>query len=414
MDAGLDHDLIIIGGGLAGASLALALKDLPLSIALIEAVAYDAAVQPAFDARAIALAAGSQRILHDMGLWDSIAARGATAIENIHIGEQGGFASARLSAEEAQLAALGQVVEAHVLGASIAEALAQADRIELISPAEFIALNQDATGVDIELRQGGRTRRRRSRLVIAADGGHSAVRDALGGATWGWNYGQSAVIATLSADRPHRHWAYERFTRTGPLALLPCDPPTGSEIQLHGHRWSLVWTVRTAQAEPLLALDDAEFLQALQPAFGYRAGRFLRVGARSAYPLALRFVRKAVHGRVAFIGNAAHTLHPVAGQGFNLGLRDVAALAKTLAAALAQDLDIGSADVLKTYARWRRPDYLRTALFTDGLIRSFSNNQPPLRLARNLGLLALNALPFARRSLARQAMGLGRSQQHGL
>jgi 2-octaprenyl-6-methoxyphenol hydroxylase len=175
-----------------------------------------------------------------------------------------------------------------------------------------------------------------------------------------------------------------------------------------------VWTVRTAQAEPLLALDDAEFLQALQPAFGYRAGRFLRVGARSAYPLALRFVRKAVHGRVAFIGNAAHTLHPVAGQGFNLGLRDVAALAKTLAAALAQDLDIGSADVLKTYARWRRPDYLRTALFTDGLIRSFSNNQPPLRLARNLGLLALNALPFARRSLARQAMGLGRSQQHGL
>lgn len=391
---------------MAGASLALALKDLPLSIALVEAVPYDSAAQPAFDARAIALAAGSQRILHSMGVWQGMAARGVTAIEHIHVSERGGFGIAHLAAAEEKVAALGYVVEGRVIGASLTSALAQCANVELLCPAELAAVQVEEDGVTVQLQSDGAPRTLRARLLVAADGGRSTVREQIGARTWELGYGQSAVIATATTDRPHGNTAYERFTDTGPLALLPCDPPADAEQALCGRRWSLVWTARDGQVDELLALGDGEFLLRLQQRFGYRAGRFLRTSARQAYPLVLRFVREAASERVAFIGNAAHAIHPVAGQGFNLGLRDVAALAQVIAGAVARGDDIGRMQVLQDYARWRRPDYLRTAVFTDGLVRTYSNTLSPLKLARNLGLLALDTLPPARHLLARQAMGL--------
>jgi 2-octaprenyl-6-methoxyphenol hydroxylase len=400
------YDVAIIGGGMAGASLALALKDLPLSVALVEAVPFESGAQPAFDARAIALAAGSQRILQTMGVWPAMTARGVTAIEHIHVSERGGFGSARLQATEENVTALGYVVEGRVIGAALTAALAQCPRVELLCPSELTAAQVTDEAVEMQLLHGGAARSLRARLLVAADGGHSTVRDQLGARTWDLGYGQTAVIATVATDRPHGNTAYERFTDTGPLALLPCDPPADAEPGLSGRRWSLVWTVRDGEVDEMLALDDAAFMHRLQQRFGYRAGRFLRVSQRHAYPLALRFVRVAAGERVAYIGNAAHAIHPVAGQGFNLGLRDVAALAQVIAGAVGRGADIGSLAVLRDYAAWRRPDYLRTAAFTDGLVRTYSNNLPPLKLARNLGLLALDALPPLKHLLARQSMGL--------
>jgi 2-octaprenyl-6-methoxyphenol hydroxylase len=402
----MTYDIAIIGGGMAGASLALALKDLPLSIVLVEAVPYASTQQPAFDARAIALAAGSQRILRTMGVWDAMAARGVTAIEHIHVSERGGFGTAHMEAAEEGVAALGYVAEGRIIGATLTAALAQCPNVELLCPAELTSLQVEDDGVEVQLVHAGAARRLRTRLLVAADGGRSTVREQIGARTWELGYGQTAVIATVTTDRAHGNTAYERFTDTGPLALLPCDPPVDTDQELSGRRWSLVWTVRDSQVDALLALSDEAFLQRLQQRFGYRAGRFLRSSGRQAYPLVLRFVREAASERVAFIGNAAHAIHPVAGQGFNLGLRDVAALAQVIAAAVARGEDIGRMQVLQGYARWRRPDYLRTAAFTDGLVRAYSNNLPPLKLARNVGLLALDTLPPLKHLLAYQSMGL--------
>lgn len=402
----MNYDILIIGGGMAGASLALALKDLPLSIGIVEAVPYESQQQPAFDARAIALAEGSHRIFQAMGIWQAMVARGVTAIEHIHVSDRGSFGSARLEAVEEGVAALGYVVEGRVIGGALTEVLAQLSNVELLCPAQLTKLTVEADGVEAALVVDGAPRSVRARLLVAADGVHSTVRQRVDARSWSMGYGQTAVIATVTTDRPHGNVAYERFTDTGPLALLPCDPPHDWEQETRGHRWSLVWTARDHQVEEMLGLGDDEFLHRLQQRFGYRAGRFLRTSERYAYPLVFDFVRQAAQSRIAFIGNAAHAIHPVGGQGFNLGLRDVAALAEVIADAVAAGEDIGTMAALRPYVAWRRPDYLRVAAFTDGLVRLFSNRLPPLRLARNFGLLGMDILPPAKHLFARQAMGL--------
>ena len=390
-----DYDVLIIGGGMVGVSLALALRGSGLRLGVIEAVPYGSAQQPSYDDRALALAHGSHRIYTGMGVWQRIEAAGVTPITRIHISDRGHFGCARLDSRDMGVAAVGYVVENRVLGAVLNEALAQAENITLVCPAEVQGLEFSVDAARVSVTQAGVHRTISARLVVAADGGRSAIRRMLNIATTQVDYEQSAVVTNVTLARPHQGTAYERFTSSGPLALLP----------MSANRCSVVWSLSPAQAEHMLSLGDEEFLRRLQDCFGDRLGAFVKVGARQSYPLSLTRVAEHVRPRLALIGNAAHILHPVAGQGFNLGLRDVAVLAQVLVDAQRANSDYGSLPVLEHYAAWRRRDNIAVSMFTDALVRIFSNSFAPLVAARNLGLLALDlALPI-KRSLMRRTMG---------
>jgi 2-octaprenyl-6-methoxyphenol hydroxylase len=405
------YDLLIVGGGMVGASLALALQHSGLRIAVVEAVAMDDGAQPSFDARAIALSHGSRQILDGMGLWSAMAAATVTPITDIRVSDRGHFGAVRMTAREEGVAALGYVVEAAVIGRVFNAALKQAGEIELFCPATVNDIQVHGDLATVEIMQQGESRRLQTRLLIAADGGQSAVAAQLGGSYVNRPYGQSAVIANVIGSQTHDGIAYERFTDSGPLALLPnCAPQWMAGSEAGERRWSLVWTVHNEQVDEHLALDDEAFLARLQQRLGRRAGRMLAVGPRRAYPLALRYLRDHVRERVVFIGNAAHTIHPVAGQGLNLGLRDVAALAEVIENAARAGQDIGTLSVLEPYAKWRRADYLRVMAATDTLARGFLFRLAPVVVGRNLGMIGMDLLPPARRLLTRQMMGLAGRQ----
>ncbi len=390
-----DYDVLIIGGGLVGASLACALRASQLKIAVIEAVPFGAPAQPSYDDRTVALALGSQRILDAMGLWSAMA-RGVNPIERIHISDRGHLGIARLSAAHAGTNALGYVVENRVLGAALQQALTPDPHVELICPASLQALEFADGRVSATLDKAGDRMRVQARLLVAADGTRSTARELAGIAVREVDYAQTAVVSNVTPERPHENTAYERFTDTGPLALLPMSEG----------RCAVVWSMRPADVEGVLALDDSEFLARLQARFGQRLGRLRQPGKRIAYPLRLLRAREHVRARLAIIGNAAHTVHPVAGQGFNLGLRDVATLAEVLTDAARAGRDIGTLDVLNTYDRWRRRDTAAVSAFTGGMIRIFSNDFGPLAAARGLGLLAVDMLPPVKAALLRRTMGL--------
>ncbi len=394
-----DFDVLIVGGGMVGASLACALGHRSLHIGVVESFPFGAAAQPGYDDRSIALAYGTRRIFEGMGLWPEIAAT-AAPIERIHVSDHGHFGATRLRAEKYGFEALGYVVESRALGRVFSTALAALPRVELISPARVAEIETGSDHMRVRIEQEAGARLVTARLVVGADGAESSVR------RWGGidvrreEYGQSAIIANLTPEYPHRNIAYERFTDSGPLALLP----------MTDERCSLVWTVRTEQCATVLALDDREFLARLQERFGTRLGRLRRIGARASYPLALVRACRYTAPRLALIGNAAHTLHPIAGQGFNLGLRDVAALAEVICDAAAAGQDVGASDVLARYEAWRLRDQRQVLRATDSLVRLFSNEFTPLVLARKAGMLLVDLLPPAKRMLMRRAMGLAGRQ----
>jgi 2-octaprenyl-6-methoxyphenol hydroxylase len=391
-----DYDLLIIGGGLVGASLACALDGLGLRIGLVEAAPLTVSQHPSYDDRTLALAQGTRRIFQTLGLWEALAAT-ATPIRRIHISERGGPGFARLDSREEGVDALGYVVEARRIGAALLARLPTLSGVELLCPArlERVILEPEAASATIRLREE-RTVELRARLLVAADGANSPVREQLGVAALRWDYGQQAIIANVTPALPHDNVAYERFTAEGPVAFLP----------MSDNRCAVVCTVNEAEVAAVMDLDDAGFLALLSERFGDRLGPLLRVGRRQAYPLFLLKSREHARARVAFIGNAAHTLHPLAGQGFNLGIRDVAALAEVIADAHRAGRDIGDLRVLNRYADWRRWDQRRTIAFTDALNRLFANPLLPVRAARHLGLLAFDLLSPAKHWFARQAMGL--------
>lgn len=391
-----EYDVLVVGGGLVGASLACALGATPLRVALIEAVPPRSTSQPSYDERVIALAWGSRRILEGIGVWPTVAPE-AEAIRGIHISDRGHFGFARLNCADQDTEALGYVIPARALGLALHRQLAEQRHVELFCPAILGDFRIDAEGVSADLNVAGNTQTMRTRLLVAADGGESSIREHLSLSVWHWDYGQTAVIGTLTAERPVPGMAFERFTDTGPLAMLPMTEG----------RYSLVWTAKEAEAPGLLELSDEEFLARVQERFGFRLGRLSRVGRRASYPLRLLQVKNSVGERLVLIGNAAHTLHPVAGQGFNLGLRDVAVLAQMLADAAATGGDPGAPDLLKLYASARRWDQRASALITDGLARIFSQSLWPLAPLRDLGLIGLDLLPGLKREVARQFMGLG-------
>jgi 2-octaprenyl-6-methoxyphenol hydroxylase len=390
-------DLAIVGGGLVGASLAVALSQTQLRVALIEAFAPDSLSQPSFDERTTALGNASRRVFEALGLWDAMEPD-AAPITDIHVSDAGRFGFARLAAEDFGVAALGYVVPNRVLGRALWDGLRRASHITPFMPMRLRSVSPGADAVGLALDSSDGPIDIEARLVVAADGAHSLVREAAGLAAVVDDYHQVAVVAALRTDQANDGTAYERFTSAGPMALLP----------LRGvaqHNWrTLVWAARPEEAARLLALDAASFMAEWQDCFGWRAGRAMELGRRVQYPLALSRSSEAVAQRIAVLGNASQSLHPVAGQGFNLGLRDAAELAEVLAAS---PPDPGSADVLADFAARRRADRSGVVRFTDTLVRTFSNTNPLVALARDAGLLAFDLLPPAKRALSRVSLGFG-------
>ncbi len=389
-----DYQVLIVGGGLVGASLAVALGQAGVSVAVVEAAPFAGGGQPGYDDRSLALAQGSQRIFTGLGVWSALEPR-VCPIKTIHVSDRGRFGFTRLRHDEEGVPALGYVVTARVLGGVLVERLAQLDRVEILAPAQVRDFSIAADGVSVELDREGAAHTIGADLLVAADGADSTIREQLGIETVRRDYGQTAVIANLTPQLPHDNVAYERFTDSGPMALLPMTE----------NRCALVWTVPAAQADEVMQLDDDDFLARVQERFGYRLGRLQKVGRRHAYPLQLVRARESVRPRLALIGNAMHTLHPIAGQGFNLGLRDVAALAEVVVDARAAGRDCGDPAVLERYAAWRRRDQQRVMFFTDSLVRLFAQPLAPVALARDAGMLAMDLCPPAKRWFGRLTMG---------
>jgi 2-octaprenyl-6-methoxyphenol hydroxylase len=394
-------DIAIVGGGLVGASLACALEPQVerdgLSVAVIEAAPLldrvEAPFQPSFDARASAIAQGSASHFADMGLWEAMAEH-AAPIRRIHISERGRFGATRLTSEELGVAALGHVIPNAWMGRVLHRRLAELP-IAWHCPARVEEIEPTADGHRLTLSNGECLQ---AGLTVLADGGRSGLKERLGIESDCHPYDQVAMIASVELSRSHDGVAWERFTTEGPIALLP----------LHGQAMELVWTHPLGTEQRRLALADGDFLAELQQAFGDRAGRFRRVGRRHAYPLSLVTARETTRPGLAVLGNAAHALHPVAGQGFNLALRGVMDLVAALEAGRERFEAPGSAGVLADFEARRNADRHNVIRFSDGLVRLFGIDSALLSRARAAGLIGLNLAGPLRRGLARRAMGLER------
>lgn len=388
---GTDTDILIAGGGMVGAALAVALQGTGLRVTVVEAVSPRAPAQPSFDDRSTALAYSSRRIFEALDVWSSISTN-AFPIEHVHVSQQRRLGVTRLHAAEEDLPALGYVVPNRVIGHALANAMEHAPHVEFLSPSRVTGVQCNVDRVDVVLETEGAGHQLAAGLVVVADGAQSPLREMLGIGARNWDYGQTAIICNLEASRPHGNVAYERFTPEGPMALLP----------LAGKRLALVLVERSAIAGDVMLMDDAAFLARVQRRFGDRLGQLTRAGKRVAYPLALVSAERQIAERAVILGNAAHSLHPIAGQGFNLSLRDVAVLAEVIAS---HREDPGAANVLDAYAQWRRQDQRKVVAFTDLLNRLFGIPFGLAAHARGLGLLGMDLFPGLRREFSRQAMG---------
>jgi len=389
-----DHDVLIAGGGLVGGSLALALRGSGLRVAVIEAQPESARLASAAGDRALALSWGSAQILRQLGIWGDIEPH-AAAIRHIHVSDRGHLGKVRMHADDLGVAALGYVATARVIETAIARALSAA-ALDMLCPASLMGVTSGRDGVHVSLRHGAESMALTARLLIGADGGNSTVRRLLEIGQTVREYGQTAIVTEVETALPNQGVAYERFTAAGPLAMLP----------LGKRRSSVVWTQKHADAEELVVLSDAEFRERLQQAFGFWLGKLTLTGPRHSFPLRLIRAERMQAERVLLVGNAMHQLHPVAGQGFNLGLRDVALLAERLTACREFGEDIGEPGFLQRYVKARHSDLEAVIRFTDGLVGVFSTDLAPVAFVRNLGLLALDQLPPLKNLLTRHAMGL--------
>ena len=405
--------IVIAGGGMVGLSLALLLdRDLPehVRITVVEGMALpepdpsSGAYHPSFDARSTALSFSTATLLQELDLWSDLRP-GLGPIRQIHVSRRGRFGSSCLSAQEQGWDALGWVVENPCLGRTLLAAVARRPRIELRCPARVMHARADAAGMEVGLEDDTL----RADLLVIADGAASALRESLGFFTRRKSYGQHGLIANLAFEQDHRGRAFERFTASGPLALLPLVPTAESD-----HRMALVWTLPPGEAQRLQATEDDSFCSALADAFGHRLGRITRVGERHSYPLALVEAVEQVRRHCVVLGNAAHSLHPVAGQGFNLALRDAAALSREIAGAIDRQCSPGDLETLESYARSRQDDQDLTIGASDGLPRLFMTAAPLVSLGRDLALAGLDMFPLLRRQFVHQAAGMaGLESGHG-
>ncbi|GAA0722134.1 2-octaprenyl-6-methoxyphenyl hydroxylase [Dokdonella soli] len=387
-------DVLIIGGGLVGASLAIALDGAGLRVALAEAVPPRLDLQPSYDERNLALARASVNALEALGVLNAAASQ-ATPIRRIHVSRRGDFGAVRMDAGELGLPAFGAVLPARELGNALLRRLDGCAELARIAPAQAVAIDAGTDAVEVELRSGDATRRVRTRLLVGADGTESFVRGAFGIDAIRHDYAQSAFVTTLTTEKPLDGTAYERFTDSGPVALLP----------LGERRAGLVLTVPAADAERVAALDDEAFIAFVHERFGWRAGRLSRPGKRKPYPLARRLAERTIAPRTVLVGNAAQTVHPIGAQGFNLGLRDALTLAELLREAVATNSDPGDAALLARHVERRASDREATTAFSDDLVRLMGNDFLPLRLLRSLGFHALDRIAPLKRRFALRGMG---------
>ena len=392
---GARYDVAVAGGGAVGAALACALADSGARVLLADPWVGATESSPAYTPRPLALSLASQRVLGSLGVWEECAS-GATPIESIHISEAGRFGAARLEAAECGVGRFGSVVAAAALGAALRDAVARRSAIHRTGGRIVdAAISADLVASKVIEATHGTSFSFHASLLVVADGGRSELRDALGVDATVRDYRQSAIASVVAARMPCAHTAFERFTTGGPVALLP----------MGGARYGLVWSCNEERAQELAALPEREFAEALDVVFAGRLGGFDPVDERLVFPLRLVRAASIVGERVALVGNAANHLHPVAGQGFNLGMRDVACLAEVIAAARRDGDTPGDAAVLERYRRWRAPDHAAVARFTDVLVDIFGHTFSPAAPLRAPALVALDLAPPLKRALARRAMG---------
>lgn len=389
-------DVAVIGGGMVGLTLGHALARGGLNAAVIDREPPTLHTDAGYDGRASAIAYGSRRILEGLDLWSGLAGE-ACAINDIRVSD--GASRLFLHYDHAEIGdqPLGHIVENTAIRRVLIGAVGQTPELSHLAPVAAVAVTYEGAAATVTLADG---RAVRAGLVVAADGRASPTRAAAGIAVTERHYGQTGIVCTVSHDRPHRNVAHERFLSAGPFALLPM-----SGLAEHPHRSSIVWTESNELAPAMLALSDGAFSAEMTRRFGDTLGQLQVIGRRWSYPLGLLHAAAYVRPRLALVGDAAHAIHPIAGQGLNLGLRDVAALAEVLVDAHRLGLDLGSPIVLERYERWRRVDAVTLIAVTDGLNRLFSNDMAPVRLMRDLGLATVNRLPGLKRLFMRHAMG---------
>ena len=390
-----DYDLLIVGGGMVGSTLACALGVADLKIALLEGMPLDR-IRPGvnLDSRVSAISHASRRIFAAVGAWDGITAWRVSPFRDMRVWDAAGFGGIHFDSAAMGESSLGWIIENRVIQSALLERARQLPTVELLCPAALDTVEALENGRwRARLRDG---RELTTRLLVGADGAESKVREMAGIKTSGWNYGQHAVVANVRTAEPHQATAWQRFLPTGPLAFLP----------LADGRCSIVWATTPERAGALLTLDESDFAQALAEAFDWRLGAILEVGPRLAFPLRRQHAHAYVKPGLALIGDAAHVIHPLAGQGVNLGLLDAAALAEVILDAVAAGHDLGSLKVLRRYERWRKGDNLLMMGVMDGFKRLFGATPPPVRLLRNLGLNLTDAAGPLKHRIARRAMGL--------
>jgi 2-octaprenylphenol hydroxylase len=389
-----DFDLLIIGGGMVGATLACALGGTPLRVGVVEShPAPGSWPADEYDIRVSAITRATEQVFRMVGAWEGMVARRVTPYEAMQVWDGTGSGAIAFDCADLGEPDLGHIIENRLILAALLERMTQFANVELFCPAQVAGLDRNATSATLTLADG---RKLTARLIVGADGANSWVREQAGITTTGWPYEQTAVVATIRTEKHHRGVAYQRFMPQGPLAFLPM--PAGLS--------SIVWSTSPERAAELVAMDEAPFLAELQLAFGDRLGAMVSTGPRGAFPLLLRHANRYCDERLVLVGNAAHAIHPLAGQGLNLGVSDIAALAEVLLAAHRDKREIGERAVLRRYERWRKADNVTVMAAMDGLQRLFSNDVAPLKVLRGMALTLADRSGPAKGLMMRRALGL--------